>query len=133
MRAVGRLGSFRRHAESRMGSTNGGSDCRVWRLTDLDADNRSQVHEGPMRLAPGGSGAAPSRTVSTPGGEVALAARRADFPEATPDLLDGDLIEITAGRSAGSWWHVVEADRADQQTAYRVPVVAAPPPPQEVP
>jgi hypothetical protein len=40
-------------------------------------------------------------------------------------LRDGDLIEVTAGELTGSVWHVVEADAADQQTARRVPVIAA--------
>jgi hypothetical protein len=50
--------------------------------------------------------------------------RVAHLPHSTV-LRDGDLIEITAGELAGSVWHVVEADAADQQTARRVPVIAA--------
>lgn len=120
-------------AESRMGASNGGSDAIVKRLTGnhapdpftgLDVPEFAAFHTGPMRLAANSGGAGPSRTKTTPGGDVTLAVRRADFPAATPALQDGDVIEITAGESVGTSWLVVEADRADQQTAYRVPVIA---------
>lgn len=131
LRAV--LPELKRHAESRMGSTDHGSDATVYRLTGrtipgpdgLDEPERVIVHAGPMRLRSGRGGAGPTRTKSVPGGEVSLATREAHFPAATPTFRDGDLIHIDAGRSAGAWWLVIEADRADQQTAYRVPVVAA--------
>ena len=126
------LPQFYRDARERMGSTNNGSDATVYRLTGrtipgpdgFDEPERVVVHSGPMRLC-SGRGAGPTRSKSVPGGEVSLAAREAHFPDATPTFRDGDLIRIDAGRSAGTWWLVVEADRADQQTAYRVPVMAA--------
>ena len=126
------LPDMRMHAESRMGSTNGGSDATVYRLTGrtipgpdgFDEPERIVVHSGPMRLRSGRGGAGPSRTKSVPGGEVSLATREAHFPDATATFRDGDLIHIDAGRSAGTWWLAIEADRADQQTAYRVPVMA---------
>lgn len=121
------------HAESRMGAANSGSDADVVRYTGTtkpdpftgeDVPEYEPVHSGPMRLASASRGAGASRTVSTPGGEVTLATRVAHFPVATPPFKDGDIIRVTDGESAGTRWVVVEADRADQQTAYRVPVVA---------
>ena len=116
-----------------MGATNGASDAAVMRLTGhtvpdpfsgLDVPEFATVHVGPMRLASGNGPSASSRSVQVPGGELSLAALRADFPAATATFEDGDVIEIYAGESTGTRWVVVEAARADQQTAYRVPVVA---------
>lgn len=116
-----------------MGAENGGSDGRVKRLTghtvkdpftQLDVPEYAIIHAGPLRLASNSNGVGPSRVATVPGGEVALAARRADWPVAAPTFRDGDVIEINAGESAGTEWLIVEADRSDQQTAYRVPVIA---------
>ncbi len=49
--------------------------------------------------------------------------RRADFPFDTTDLADNDFIDITAGKSAGKAYRIVEAEDQDQATARRVPVV----------
>lgn len=120
-------------AESRMGSANGASDAAVMRLTGntvpdpfsgLDVPEFATVHVGPMRLAAGNGPSASARKVQVPGGELSLAALRADFPATTATFEDGDVIEVYAGESTGTRWVVVEAARADQQTAYRVPVVA---------
>lgn len=126
------LTAGQRAAESRMGATNAASDAAVLRFIGLappdsegyEAEEWATVHTGPMRLAGAERGASTSRTITTPGGEVQLAVRIAHFPIGTPPFEDGDLIEITAGQNAGTLWRVVEGDRADQQTAYRVPVVA---------
>ena len=126
------LPSFHRDATERMGATNAASDAAVLRFIGLadpdsegyEAEEWATVHTGPMRLAGAERGASTSRTITTPGGEVQLAVRIAHFPIGTPPFEDGDLIEITAGQNAGTLWRVVEGDRADQQTAYRVPVVA---------
>lgn len=126
------LAEHRADAESRMGAVNLGSDAVVFRLFGLappdenghEAPEYGVVHEGPMRLGGSDRGSSPTRTVAVPGGELALAARIAHFPAGTPPFEDGDLIDVTAGENAGTTWRVVEADRADQQTAYRVPVVA---------
>ena len=115
-----------------MGATNAASDAAVLRFIGLappdsegyEAEEWATVHTGPMRLAGAERGASTSRTITTPGGEVQLAVRIAHFPIGTPPFEDSDLIEITAGQNAGTLWRVVEGDRADQQTAYRVPVVA---------
>lgn len=115
-----------------MGAGNGASTVHVWRKTDLmvpDANGYDvpewvvELADVPCRIA-SDRGAAPSRTVSTPGGDLTLGVRTAHFPAATEGLRDGDYIEVTAGRLVGSVWQVVEADDADQQTARRVPVVA---------
>lgn len=76
----------------------------------------------PFRLR-GTRGGTSSRTLTVGGVEVTLAVREGHFPVGT-DLRDGDLIEVTAGENAGTVWRVVEGDSADQQTAYRVPIVA---------
>lgn len=126
------LPELRAHAESRMGAPIG-STVQVRRKTGgttTDADGYEvdewviELAEVPCRIG-SDRGAAQSRTVSTPGGDVTLAVRVAHFPAATEGLRDGDLIEVVAGRLLGSVWRVVEADDADQQTARRVPVVAA--------
>lgn len=127
------LPELRAHAESRMGAVNGGSDAVVKRFTGGEVVDPFSglygpafvvVHSGPMRLAAGNGPAASSRSVSVPGGEVSLAALRADFPVSTPRFADGDVIEVVGGDNAGTSWLVVEADASDQVTAYRVPVVA---------
>jgi hypothetical protein len=78
----------------------------------------------PCRIAGMARSQSPSRSLNVGGAEVQVAVRVAHLPHSTV-LRDGDLIEITAGELAGSVWHVVEADAADQQTARRVPVIAA--------
>lgn len=128
------LPELRAQAESRMGAANGGSDAVVKRFAgydEPDADGHEAevwvtVHDGPMRLSGVRGGASPSRTETPPGGELQVARRIAHWPAATEALEDGDVIEIYAGESAGSAWRIIEADRADQQTAYRVPVTAQP-------
>ena len=126
------LPELRAHAESRMGAANLGSDAVVLRFlgfADPDEHGHEEeewllIHSGPMRLAGVRGGASPSRNETPPGGELQVAQRIAHFPASTPTFDDGDLIEITAGESAGTTWRVIEAARADQQTAYRVPVTA---------
>lgn len=127
------LPELRAHAESRMGAGNGASTVHVWRKTGRNVPDETsgydvpewvvELADTPCRIA-SDRGAAPSRTVSTPGGDLTLGVRTAHFPVATEGIKDGDYIEVTAGRLVGSVWQVVEADAADQQTARRVPVVA---------
>jgi len=115
-----------------MGAANGGSDARVKRflgfgdpdVTGHEAEAWATVHDGPMRLSGVRGGASPSRTETPPGGELQVAQRVANWPADTDTFQDGDVIEIYAGESAGTTWRVIEAARADQQTAYRVPVTA---------
>lgn len=83
--------------------------------------------DSPFRLG-GSSGAGTSRTVTIGGTEVEIAVRVGHFPHGTTGLRDGDIIEVTAGESAGQWLRVVEATGADQQTALRVPVYEIPQP-----
>lgn len=126
------LAEHRADAESRMGAANGGSDGIVKRFVGYappdsngyEAEEYLPVHEGPLRLAGVSNGAPASRTVAAPGGESQTAQRVTHWPAQTATFEDGDLIEITAGESAGCVWRAIETDRADQQTAYRVPVVA---------
>ena len=127
------LRSGQRAAESRMGAVNGASTVHVWRKTGLMVPDEStgydvpewvvELADVPCRIG-SDRGAAPSRTVSTPGGDLTLGVRTAHMPVSTDGLRDGDFLEVPAGRLVGSVWQVVEADAADQQTARRVPVVA---------
>ncbi|WP_394289503.1 DUF6093 family protein [Microbacterium sp.] len=133
-RLKARLQRGRAMAEARMGAVNGGSSAVVKRFAGFEppdekgheAESWVVIHSGPMRLAGVRGGASPSRTETPPGGEVQVAQRIAHFPAGTETFEDGDVIEIVAGESAGSAWRVIEAARADQQTAYRVPVTAHP-------
>lgn len=79
----------------------------------------------PCRISGAAANTSPYRTVNIGGATMEVAARVAHFPHDTLDLADGDLIEVTAGETAPSVWQIIEADAADQQTARRVPVVAA--------
>lgn len=127
------MAEHRADAESRMGAINDGSDARVRRrtgrkiqneITGIEEPEWTTVHAGPMRLAGAGRGSSGSRTEPFPGGEIRQGLRRADFPAAVTTIRDGDLVDITAGKNAGTVWRIVEADWADQQTARRLPVVA---------
>lgn len=79
----------------------------------------------PCRIAGMAANSSPYRTVNIAGASMEVAARVAHFPHDTTGLRDGDLIDVTAGETAPSVWHIIEADAADQQTALRVPVIAA--------
>ena len=78
----------------------------------------------PLRLEGKTDSASQSRRVETAGVEYELALRTAHFPAASTNLIDGDLIDVTSGESAGLVLRIIEADRSDQTTARRVPVVA---------
>lgn len=131
MRAPSRLGAMRARAESRMGSTNGASDAVVMRptgATTADPDGFevpewATVYTGPFRLGGANAGSSGYRAVTVGAQELQLAVRVGHFPAGTPDLADGDLIEVTAGENAGLVLRIVEASAADQQTALRLPVV----------
>jgi hypothetical protein len=122
------LPELRREAEARMTSR-----AAVMRSTGrLEQDEESGlevpewatiVADSPFRLRGTRGGTSASRTQTIGGVEVTLAVREGHFPAGTT-LRDGDLIEVTSGENAGTVWRVVEGDDADQQTAYRVPIVA---------
>lgn len=77
----------------------------------------------PARFPPERGGAGRSRTVDIGGAEVTLALREMHVPWATENLATGDYALVTAGRSTGAVWRLVEASApADQATAYRVNV-----------
>lgn len=75
----------------------------------------------PLRV---GTTAPSTQTVQTsiPGGTVNRALLTAHFPASTTDLRDGDLIEVTAGETAGLVLEILESDPSDQKTARRVSV-----------
>lgn len=116
-----------------MGASNGSSTANVWRKTGRTVQNEANGREAPewviehlevpCRIG-SDKGAAPSRTISTPGGEVQLGTRTAHFPAGTENLRDHDLVEIVAGQLEGTVWQIVESDGADQRTARRVRVIA---------
>jgi hypothetical protein len=81
--------------------------------------------EIPCRIAGMARSQSPSKTVTIGGVSIQVSTRTAHFPHDTDDLRDGDLIEVTFGEVSGTVWRIVEADAAEQQTARRVPVVAA--------
>ena len=123
------MAEHRADAESRMTSTciirranglaaqqSGGRQPRAWLI--VKADQRCRV-SGSAR------GAAASRTVATDGGDVEVQVRTLHLPHGTTGLVDGDLVEVTAGDSAGQVLRIVEVSTADQTTALRLPVVGA--------
>jgi hypothetical protein len=77
----------------------------------------------PCRIAGMARSQSPSRTLDIGGVQVQVSVRTAHLPHDTTDLRDGDLLDVT-GESAGVY-QIVESDPADQQTARRVPVIAA--------
>ncbi|MCD4535646.1 DUF6093 family protein [Nocardioides sp. cx-169] len=113
------------------------SRVNIWRrvgLSEQDEDNGSEAVvwaavyvDHPFRLGGSERGGSSTHTVSVGGVEMQLATRVGNLPHDTDDLMDGDLIEVISGEGAAvdSVFRIVEADWADQQTARRVPVVAA--------
>lgn len=119
----------RRAAESRMTSR-----VEIRRKTGRTTQDETTGYEVPVwdtihtdlsaRFPPERGGAGKSRTVDIGGAEVTLALREMHVPWATENLATGDYALVTAGRSAGSVWRLVEAGApADQSTAYRLDVV----------
>lgn len=121
---------FRAEAEARMRGT-----ARVRRRSGRTVQDEISGREVPVwdvieagvpvRIAGANRGSAPTRRLAVGGVEVQVGVRVAHLPTSTQDLADGDLIEVYAGESAGSVWRVIEGDRQDQATAYRVPVLSA--------
>lgn len=130
---LGPLAELRAHAESRMGVAAGASECTVRRDVGLGEQqpDGSQPREWevihsqlPCRLSTG-TGSNSSRTVTAAGGDVEVPVRTCSVPWNTQNLRDGDLIEITAGESAGQVLRIVESAAADHKTALRLPVIGA--------
>lgn len=122
------LSAGRMAAESRMLSTaiiRRKTGAMVVGPDGLEVPGWTSSTPVPCRIGGMSRGQSGSRTLSVGGTEFQVATRIAHLPHGT-DLRDNDLIAVT-GESAGVY-RVVEADPADQQTALRVPVVAAEPP-----
>lgn len=82
------------------------------------------LHEDlPIRVGGSERGGSGSRSTNVGGVEVEVATRVAHLPADTSGLVDGAVIEITAGENAGGFLRIVEASWQDQATARRVPVV----------
>lgn len=77
----------------------------------------------PARLA-ATRGATGTRRVPVGDVEVQLATRTLHLPHDVAEIPDGSVAHVDSGERAGTWWLVAEGDRADQQTATRLPVVA---------
>lgn len=116
------LPELRAQAESRMVSR-----CKVRRKggTTTDPANGREapawttVHADlPVRLATAGF----TRTVNIGSVAYEMAAGVAHLPVSTTDIKADDHIEITSGEWAGEVYRVVDAVKADQKTALRVPV-----------
>lgn len=75
----------------------------------------------PMRLSGMAANSSPYKAETPAGGLVNYAARVLHLPVSQSDLVNDDLVEITAGENAGTVWRVIEATWQDQATARRVP------------
>lgn len=107
--------TIRRKTGERIESPDGGL-VDEWEVTYADI---------PCRLSGNRNGQSQSRTVSVGDSEVTLAGRVLHLPSGTTSVADGDVAEIVEGETAGTIWRVIEGDSADQQTALRLPVIAA--------
>lgn len=125
------IGGLREIAEARMTST-----ATVYRAGGKTTDDDGFEVDGwvtvlsglPFRLAGSSAGASGTRTVTIGGTEAQVAVRVGHLPAGTTGLRDNDIIEVTAGESAGQFLRVIEATAADQQTALRLPVYEVPRP-----
>ena len=117
------LPMLRAEAEARMESAG-----TAYRRTGYTLDaNRLQVpdwevvYTGKCRIS-AGRGPTSSTPETTADLDIARSSMVGHFPHAT-ELHDGDLIDVTAGESAGLVFRVVEADQGDQRTACRVRII----------
>lgn len=123
-RLAGRLARGRAMAEARMLS-----ECTIRHKTGKTAQNETTgrvepiwavVYTGKCRVRGGRTGTG-YRVQTTPAGDRAVGVPEIHLPCDTTGVSGGDLIEITAGERAGTVWRVLNADAADQQSAYRLP------------
>lgn len=124
------LAEFRAEAVSEMTSR-----ANVRRITgrgprnpDTGAETSSwaMAHAGiPFNLKGGRS-----RTITIGGIEFTEATAEGHLPADTFDLIDEDLIEVTAGEWAGTVWRVLEAVKGDRDVKRRLPIVEAARPPE---
>lgn len=123
----------RRAAAARMGAVLDGSDVTLKRksgnavqneTTGIEAQTWTQTYATPARLSSQGSKRGAGAKGLTPGGVAwEQADRILHLPATVTDLVTGDVAQITAGESTGTFWRVLEATRHDQMTARRVPVL----------
>lgn len=129
------LPELRQHAESRMDSR-----CVLRRPTGKMAQNEGTGREYPIwqtlavNVPLRVRAATSSRTQPVPGGDVQNARPIGsiplaidwldDVPDADREHRDGDLIDVTAGETAGQVLKIGESDPTDQTTARRFPVEA---------
>lgn len=124
-RLAGRLARGRAAAQARMLSR-----VSVMRKTEMLAQDINTGREDaawatvysdlPFRLDRSGSGqAGGARTRNIADSRVENTISLGRVPHDTDDLVDGDLLVITAGESAGTVWRISDASRGDQQTDRR--------------
>lgn len=128
-RMAARLDRGRAAAEARRGSR-----CTIRRDGGLGTQREDGVQprlwpvihaDEPVEVVGAHSGASATRTLSTPSGDVEVPVKYLRFRWDLTGLQDGDLVEITAGRTAGETFQLLEVTPADNQTALRIPVIAA--------
>lgn len=129
-RLTARLARGREAAEARMGWSNGNhaSDAVVKRedpdnpqvVDGLEVPSWTIVHQLLVGRLDGSDG---TRTITIGQTEVQVAVRVWKCPAGTSDLIEGDVLQITAGENAGIFLRVVEAAWEDQAIQRRVPVV----------
>jgi len=108
------------------------SRCRVLRRSGRSPQNESSGEQSPewivvhadlpFRLGTGSSADGGSRAVTIDGISFEEATGVGHLPATTSDLRDGDYIDVTSGEWAAFVCSVIEATRADQKTARRVPI-----------
>lgn len=108
------LATVRRRTGQTVQDETSGRDVPAWEVTHTDL---------PCRYKAGNQSQGTSRTIRLEGADVEQAVGQWHCPFDTEDLLDGDLVEITAGEWPGMVLRIVEASRGDQMTARRIPVV----------
>lgn len=92
--------------------------------TGREAPEWVKVHSDlPFRLDGGSTGDGGSRGVTVGGVTYEQATAVGHNPADTTDLEDNDFYDITSGEWAGQVYRIVEAVKADQKTASRVPIV----------
>lgn len=129
MRSLGRLGAMQARAESRMTSR-----CTIRRIDPddprttggdgFDGDNWVVVAQDvPCRMAGAARGGTGARRQTVGTVEIEAALRVLHLPASTTGLADGDVVEVTAGDTAGLVARLVDVEWQDQATARRVSAV----------
>lgn len=90
-----------------------GEESPIWGVVHTDL---------PFRLDGSASSDGGSHTVNVGGVIYEQATAVGHFPATTDDLKDGDYILVTSGEWTDAVYSIIEALRADQKTARRMPI-----------